>query len=104
MTRGSRTLIVVILILCALVIGSRGPGEATARGQTGETRVSALPESQSAGRTVAYSYDAAGRLISADYGEGRRIVYSYDDAGNLLRRDVFAGGQGLYLPMVVKAR
>lgn len=37
---------------------------------------------------VRYSYDAAGRLTGVDYGDGRTIVYTYDKAGNLLSRTV----------------
>jgi YD repeat-containing protein len=32
-----------------------------------------------------FIYDAAGRLVSADYGTNRAISYAYDNAGNLLR-------------------
>ena len=42
-------------------------------------------------QTVQYGYDAAGRLISANYGEGNAITYTYDAAGNLLRREVTSG-------------
>jgi len=35
-----------------------------------------------------YSYDPAGRLILADYGDGLVITYSYDANGNLLGRTV----------------
>lgn len=42
--------------------------------------------------SIKYSYDAAGRLTRADYGDGRVIVYSYDPAGNLLRRTVSTTG------------
>lgn len=38
--------------------------------------------------TVNYTYDAAGRLIRADYGSGTSIAYTYDAAGNLLSRMV----------------
>ena len=38
--------------------------------------------------TVNYTYDDAGRLIKADYGDERTIIYGYDLAGNLLRRVV----------------
>jgi len=31
-----------------------------------------------------YAHDAAGRLLSADYGDGRIVSYSYDAAGNIL--------------------
>jgi len=40
---------------------------------------------------VNYSYDAAGRLIRADYGTGGSIAYTYDNAGNLLSRIVING-------------
>ena len=40
--------------------------------------------------TVTYTYDEAGRLIQADYGDGRSITYVYDNAGNLLERTVQA--------------
>ena len=35
---------------------------------------------------VNYTYDDAGRLATVDYGDGRTIVYTYDAAGNLLSR------------------
>jgi uncharacterized protein (TIGR03437 family) len=40
---------------------------------------------------VTYSYDAAGRLVKADYGAAGSITYTYDKAGNLLSRNVVAG-------------
>ena len=51
-----------------------------------------LAGSLAAQQNVQYSYDAAGRLTSASYGNGTAITYTYDDAGNLLRREVTAGG------------
>lgn len=42
--------------------------------------------------SIKYSYDDAGRLTRADYGDGRVIVYSYDAAGNLLKRTVSTTG------------
>ena len=42
-------------------------------------------------QTVNYSYDAAGRLIRADYGDSGAISYTYDPAGNLLQREVTRG-------------
>ena len=33
---------------------------------------------------VDFTYDPAGRLISADYGAGKSISYAYDNAGNLV--------------------
>ena len=41
---------------------------------------------------ITYSYDDAGRLAKADYGDGRVITYTYDAAGNLLRRQVSTTG------------
>ncbi len=37
---------------------------------------------------ISYTYDDAGRLVKADYGEGLAISYSYDANGNLLSRQV----------------
>jgi hypothetical protein len=34
--------------------------------------------------TVAYTYDSAGRLLSANYGAGVTSAYAYDPSGNLL--------------------
>jgi YD repeat-containing protein len=34
--------------------------------------------------TVAYNYDANGRLLKADYGGGKGFTFSYDKAGNIL--------------------
>jgi YD repeat-containing protein len=38
--------------------------------------------------SITYTYDDAGRLTMADYGEGKSISYTYDDNGNLLQREV----------------
>jgi YD repeat-containing protein len=35
--------------------------------------------------SVSYTYNAAGRLVGADYGAGQTISYAYDQAGNLLQ-------------------
>ena len=32
-----------------------------------------------------FSYDAAGRIVAADYGGGKSISYAYDHAGNLVQ-------------------
>jgi hypothetical protein len=42
------------------------------------------------GPTVTYTYDDAGRLVGADYGESQGITYTYDEAGNLLQREVYS--------------
>ena len=41
--------------------------------------------------TIEYTYDEAGRLIKADYGDGKTITYTYDNNGNLLERIIAAG-------------
>lgn len=51
-------------------------------------------------RTISYTYDRAGRLRSANYGEGALLVYTYDAAGNLIRlTDHF----GIWLPLLLRA-
>ena len=43
------------------------------------------------GGTVQHSYDDAGRLVGATYGNGTQIVYTYDNAGNRITKEVFSG-------------
>ena len=38
--------------------------------------------------TVKYTYDDAGRLTKAYYGNGRTITYTYDKAGNIIAKKV----------------
>ncbi|MHC1792068.1 hypothetical protein [Solidesulfovibrio sp.] len=33
--------------------------------------------------SITYVYDAAGRLVSAHYGDGQRVILGYDDSGNI---------------------
>lgn len=40
---------------------------------------------------ITYIHDPAGRLTTANYGGGKTIAYTYDAAGNLLQRTVTAG-------------
>jgi len=59
-----------------------------------------MPEAAPAvARTVQYTYDAAGRLTTADYGE-HVITYTYDNAGNPTHQEVGSGEQKLFLPMI----
>jgi uncharacterized protein (TIGR03437 family) len=50
--------------------------------------------------TVRYSYDDAGRLVSAAYANGNVISYTYDKAGNLLSRVVGSGAGPVISAMV----
>jgi YD repeat-containing protein len=45
---------------------------------------------------IQYTYDDAGRLTQADYGEGQGIDYVYDANGNLLQRTVTGSGAVTY--------
>ena len=38
--------------------------------------------------SITYTYDDAGRLVTADYGNETAIEYEYDNAGNLLARTI----------------
>ena len=45
--------------------------------------------------SVTYTYDSAGRLTKADYGQGRTITYTYSNSGSLLeRRTTISSGTG----------
>ncbi|MBI3415999.1 MAG: RHS repeat protein [Verrucomicrobia bacterium] len=44
------------------------------------------------GGPTSYTYDPAGRLVSADYGAGKSASYAYDNAGNLLQSSQPAPG------------
>ena len=46
--------------------------------------------------TINYTYDDAGRLTGADYGDSKTIGFTYDNNGNLLQRDVQAQTPGQY--------
>lgn len=40
--------------------------------------------------TLLYTYDAAGRLTSVDFGDGTSLRYTYDAAGNILSQEVIS--------------
>jgi YD repeat-containing protein len=42
--------------------------------------------------TISYTYDAAGRLVAAQYNSTTSINYTYDNNGNLLRRSRVSSG------------
>jgi YD repeat-containing protein len=47
--------------------------------------------------TINYTYDNAGRLTGADYGDGKTIAFTYDNNGNLLERDIQVPGPQEYV-------
>lgn len=47
-----------------------------------------LTAAESLPGTVSYRYDAAGRLIAADYGNGVTVRYTYDKMGNRLTETI----------------
>ncbi len=46
------------------------------------------------------TYDKAGRLVEADYGD-ISITYTYDNVGNLLSREIKIEAE-IYLPLVLR--
>ncbi len=47
--------------------------------------------------TITYTYNDAGRLIDADYGDAKSIAYTYDANGNMLSRQVSLPGSSYNL-------
>lgn len=99
------SLLTLFFLLVSLVLGQAHAALSRA-GYDGSRKPIAVSASGSApnaqpaaNRSVTYTYDGAGRLIAANYGDVR-IVYTYDNAGNLLSRRVVT--QSLYLPVVLK--
>ena len=83
----------LLLAVAALVVRAAGAAAPAAGGSAEPPRP----------QQISYSYDAAGRLVRAEYGDGKSIVYTYDAAGNLLRRSL-AQRMPAYLPIVLKAQ
>ena len=54
---------------------------------------------------VTFTYDAAGRLLSAQYSDGQKVAYTYDTVGNMTQQVVKgeSGGSGLVpiLPLLL---
>ena len=78
----------------------QGSGGAEEQGSRGAGVQSAIRNPQSA-TTITYTYDGAGRLVKADYGDGNSINYTYDAAGNLLSRTIDRTFR-IYLPLVLR--
>jgi YD repeat-containing protein len=81
----------VILLSTAFLFRDGPCGADVSQGaeDQGSTSVPQLPSTSAQTRTITYTYDNAGRLVGADYGEGQGITYTYDAAGNLLQREVY---------------
>jgi len=43
---------------------------------------------------VTFTYDAAGRLLSAQYSDGQQVAYTYDAVGNMTQQSVNGAGAG----------
>lgn len=52
------------------------------------------PAAQAAQVAITYTYDTAGRLTKAAYGELKTIQYAYDANGNLLEKKIMAALAG----------
>ena len=96
--RRARTLaltLVLILLLLLLFLASWVADAATAG------TAHSLPQQAPTPRTITYSYDPAGRLVRADYGDGVAVSYTYDAAGNLLQYRLGAETR-VYLPVLLR--
>ncbi|MBM4431284.1 MAG: hypothetical protein FJ026_13210 [Chloroflexi bacterium] len=71
---------IVVLAVLTVLLAAVQPG-----GAFGRPPLQGGTASTAQGQTVTYTYDEAGRLVRADYGNGKAIAYTYDAAGNLLR-------------------
>ena len=54
--------------------------------------------SNSTAGSITYTYDKAGRLTKADYGNGSTITYTYDETGNILTETVVSAVADTYEP------
>jgi len=90
-------LVAMLALLLVAAAGAQGGEGAAVQPQTSEV---CKTSEVSQPRTITYTYDGAGRLVKADYGEGHVIAYTYDAAGNLIRRG--PGMVGVYLPFILK--
>jgi YD repeat-containing protein len=82
--RNLRFFLSAITLLAALLLAWQSPVSGA-----GVTSPPAPNGVQAASSTPAtYTYDAAGRLVRADYAGGKSIIYTYDSTGNLMRREV----------------
>jgi YD repeat-containing protein len=101
----------LVLFTAGMLLGACSPKddvetsqpETAAPQQQDSAQSSAAPEpvsepvSEPEAASVQYTYDAVGRLVSADYGAAR-ITYTYDDNGNLLTRETTTGDSSSALP------
>jgi len=93
---GLVVILALLLVVGAKAQGGQGAGEQGSRGAEAQSSISNLQSPTS----ISYAYDAAGRLVSANYGGGVGFVYSYDAAGNLVGVSP-GGGYSLYLPLAL---
>ena len=102
--------LVAVLALLLLLGGSGSAGARTqgigSEGETTSLALSSAPRSEignsQSAVAITYTYDAAGRLVSADYGKGASTAYSYDAAGNLVQRTTGGVRYPAYLPVILR--
>jgi YD repeat-containing protein len=104
------TIPIIVLVSLVLLAGqaqrvSSQPGAAAARSaapaRQPATSLAPVSRPLAAGGGIAYTYDAAGRLVRTDYAGGKSIAYTYDNAGNLTQRQVTSRAL-LYLPVILR--
>lgn len=96
--RWPRAALILLLVLSLALSGAQGLAAGTTLNSAPDNSqaVTAQP------RTVTYAYDAAGRLVSANYGDAAGIAYTYDAAGNLVQRRTTGMGYLAYLPVIMR--
>jgi YD repeat-containing protein len=93
----STLLLLLALLMAAAQVAAIGKHGAKSLGQGGP-----LPTGDM--RTISYSYDDAGRLVTASYDGQGGVAYIYDAAGNLLQRSAPPpeGMTSLALPLILR--
>lgn len=49
-----------------------------------------------------FTYDAAGRLLTAQYGDGQYVAYLYDFVGNITQQIASGAGGGGWIGLVIQ--
>ena len=92
-------LVMALILLLVLSLALNGAQSLAAGSAPG---IEAQRAARNTQRTITYTYDAAGRLVSADYGNDQSIAYAYDAAGNLVQRTAAGASYPAYLPVIMR--